>query len=105
MDDRLWQRGRGDGRLSQTHDDRVAAGRGFRLYPQLIASRKNQQTSLSTRVLNRGAHERVDQFLQDDLARHGLRDFDHGREIQVFDRCPDRARRTGHWLFLPEVRI
>src|SRR6266852_8098010 len=105
MDNRIWQLSRGHARFSQTHDDGVAAGRGLRLYPQLLTSRENQQTSLSTRVLNRCAHERVDQFLQDDLARHCLRDFDNGSEIQVFYRGPDGAGRTRYRLFLPEVRI
>ena len=45
------------------------------------------------------------QLLQHDLARDRLRHFDHGREVEVFDRRPDRARRPGRWLFLPEVRI
>ena len=44
-------------------------------------------------------------FSKHDLARHGLRHFDNGREIQLFDRRPDRTRRTGYWLFLPKVRI
>ena len=58
--------------LSEEHLDRIATGGGFRLDPLLNTSRKNQQTSLSTRVLNRCPHERVDQFLQDDLARDRL---------------------------------
>ena len=39
MDDRLWQRGCGEGRPSQTYDDGVAAGGGFRLYSLLAAAR------------------------------------------------------------------
>ena len=62
-------------------------------------------TALGAGMLNRCAHECVDQFLQNDLTRHCMRDFDYGGEIQVFDRCPDRARRTGRWLFLSEARI
>src|SRR5246500_4317778 len=65
------------------YDDSLATGCAFRLYPQLNTSRKNQQAALSTRVLNRSAHQPVDQFLQDDLARYRLRHFDHRREIKV----------------------
>ena len=94
LDDGLGQRRRGHGLVCQTHDDGVAAGRGFRRDAQLVAARQDQQPPLSTGVLNRRTHERVEQFLEDDLAGHGLRDFEHGREVQVFDRCPDRARRS-----------
>src|ERR1700674_3450943 len=105
MYDRLWRDSLGHGCLSQTHDNCVTAGCGFCLYPLLHTSLKNQQTSLSTCVLNRSTHERVDQLLQDHLARHGLRHFDNRREIKVFDPCADRASRSRYWLFLPEVRI
>ncbi len=54
------------------HGHRIAGGRGFRLYPLLGASRKNQQTSLGARLLDRGAHERVDQFFENDLPRDDL---------------------------------
>ena len=46
----------------------IIAGRDFRLNPTPITYRKNQQTSPGTRVLNRCAHQRVDQFFQNDLA-------------------------------------
>src|ERR1700722_767616 len=105
VDDRLWHRSLSDGRLSQTHDNRLATGGGFRLNPLLNTSREKQQPSLSPRVLNRCTHERIDQFLQDNLAGHCLRDFDNGSQIQVFDRGPNGARRTGYGLFLPELRI
>ena len=106
MDDRLRQRGRGHGaRRADCTTDRVAAGRGFRRDPRLRPSRKDQQSALGASVLDRGAHERVDQLLQHDLARHGLRHFDHRREVQMLDRRADRARRPRYWLFLPEVRI
>ena len=105
MDDRLGQRGRGDGLVSQTHGDGVSAGPRFRLDPLLGAAGKNQHTSLGARVLDRRAHESVDEFLQDDLAGDRLRHFDHGREIQVLDRCRDRARRTRDPLILPQVRM
>ena len=72
-----------------------AIGRGFRLDPLLIAPRERiNKTSFGAGLLERRAHERVDQLLQHDLARDGLRDLDHRREIEVFDRCRDRACRS-----------
>jgi hypothetical protein len=68
MDNRLRQCDRGHGCFLHTHDDSVAAGRGFGFYPLLSTLREDQHTALSTRVLNRGPHERIDQVLQDDLA-------------------------------------
>jgi hypothetical protein len=87
------------------NSDLVTIAAGLCFDSLLITSLKNQQAPLSTRVLNRCPHERVDQFLQDDLARHCLRDFDHRSQIQVFDRCADRARWTRSSLFLPEERM
>src|SRR5262245_33258529 len=87
------------------YDDIVSAGRGFRLYALLNPSRENQETSLSTSVLDRRAHELIDEFFQDHLARDCLRDFDNSSEIQEFDGRPDHARGTGPWLFLLEVGI
>ena len=105
VEHRLRQHGLGHGLVAQMHDHRVAGGRGFRLYPLLGPSRKNQQTSLGARLLDRGAHERVDQFFEDDLARDGLRHLDHGREVELFDRRPDRACWVGRGLPLSEVWI
>jgi hypothetical protein len=53
--------------LSLTDGHRIIAGRDFRLNPILIIPRKNQQASLCTRVFDRRARERVDQFALDDL--------------------------------------
>src|SRR5215468_9222611 len=72
VQERLRQHGLGRGTVPQAHDDRVATGCGLRHYAILITSRKDQYSSLSTRVLNCGAHERVDELLQDDLPRYGL---------------------------------
>src|ERR1700754_3789096 len=87
------------------NSDLIAIATRFRFDSLLIVPLQNQETTLRTCLLQRCSHERVDQSLQDDLARHGLRDFENGGEIQLFDRCPNRARRTGRWPFLPEVRI
>ena len=86
VEHRFRQRSRACLLVAQLHYDRVAAGCGFRLYPLLDPSRTNQQTSLGTGVLDRGAHERVDQPFEDDLARDRLRHLDRRREIEVFDR-------------------
>src|SRR3977135_4187767 len=69
MDHRLRQRGGAQGRSPQPYHDVVGAGRGLGLDPLFTASRKNQETSLRSRVLDRGAHERVDQLVQPDFAR------------------------------------
>jgi hypothetical protein len=52
--------------LSLTDGHRIIAGRDFRLNPILIIPR-SQQASRCTRVFDRRAHERVDQFALDDL--------------------------------------
>src|ERR1700730_5502092 len=71
----------------------------------LITSREDQETALSTCLLDCYSHELVDQFVQDDLAGDRMRHFDHRREIQVFDRCADRAHLSRNWRFFPEVWI
>src|ERR1700756_4176691 len=83
----------------------VTAGRDFRFYPILIASRKNEYTPFGTGMLNGRTRQRVDQLLQDDLARHRFRDLDHGRKVQVLDRCKHRAGEGDSPLVHPEVRI
>ena len=77
--------------VAQMHDHPIGRSGGFRRDPLLDASRKNQQASLGARLLDRDAHERVDQFFGDDFARDGLRHLDHGREVELFDRRPDHA--------------
>ena len=68
MEDRRRQLGSGHGLVGQTHDDRLAVGRGFRLDPLPRAARKNQQAARRPRLLECGAQERVEQLFQDDLA-------------------------------------
>ena len=95
MDDRLRQHGggrRGSSRsCTMTVSPLVVASASIRCSSP---RGKNQQPALGACVLDRRAHQRVDQLLQHDLARDSLRDLDHGREIEVFDRRPDRARRS-----------
>ena len=101
MQHRLRQHGGGHRRIAKFYQDRVAGGRRFRRDPRLGPSREDQQAAFRARLRDRGAHERVDQFLQHHLARDGLRYLDHGREVEVFDRRPDRARRAGRYALPP----
>ena len=71
----------------------------------LITSRKDQQTSFGARMLDRGAYERIDQLLKDDLTGHCLRDPDDGCEIEVFDGREDCGCRIGHCTVRSKVRI
>src|SRR6516164_9740046 len=73
----------------------VAIASGFGLDSLLRPSAKNQETSLSPGLLQGCPHERVDQFVQDNLTRGRLRNLDNRSEVKMFDRCRDRSRRTG----------
>jgi hypothetical protein len=59
-------------RLQLTYSHRISVNCGFRHGLILITSRKDQHSTLSTRVLDRCAQERVDESLQNDLARDRL---------------------------------
>src|SRR6476620_7620926 len=57
-------------------------------------------------MLNGRAHQLVDELFWHHLARECLRDFDHRREIELFDRCFDRS----HWarralVLLPRMEL
>src|ERR1043166_8444219 len=72
--------------------------------PQLLILYGNQESSLGAGLLNGRSHKPVDKLLHDDLAGECLRDLDYRREIELFDRCFDRA----HWTrcgLLPESRM
>src|SRR5262249_48683614 len=56
-------------------------------------------------MLDCGAHERVEQLVEDHLARDGLRHLDHRHEVELLERCADRASRDGNRLLRPQVRI
>jgi hypothetical protein len=92
-------------RMAEADRDRVTAGGGFRRDPQRVHMRQQQETTLRPRVLDRKRHQRVDQLLKDDLARHRLGYFDHGGEVQVLDRRPHGRRGTRHRRLLAEMRI
>src|SRR5277367_2159379 len=68
MYDRLWQSGPGEGRLSLSHDDRLAVGFSFRLDPRLCVSqavilcREYQKAAIRAGVLDRNRHQPLDQL-------------------------------------------
>ena len=102
---RRWQLALGHDLVTQMHDHRIAAGEGFGRDPWRVPLHKKQQTSLSPGLLDRGARQRLDQLLQNNFARHDLRHLDDRREVQMLNRCPDRGRRAGNSLVLPEARM
>ena len=61
------------------HRDILSCDDGLGLYLQFIAQRTDQQTPLSARVLDARAHDSLDQFFRNHLARDCLGDFDYGR--------------------------
>src|SRR5215831_18812159 len=83
----------------------LATGERFRFYLQRIFPRNDQETSLGAGVLDGRAQEPVDEFFENHLARECLRGFNHCREIELFDRCFDRARWTWRTLVVPQSRI
>ena len=56
-------------------------------------------------MLERRPQEHLDELFQHELARNGLRQFEHCGEVQVLDRRRDRAHRPARRLVLPEVRM
>src|SRR5262245_19017549 len=72
---------------------------------QLLASYGNQDGSLGSGVLDGRSHKPVDKLLHDDLAGECLGDFNHRREVELFDRCVDRAGWTWRALVLPQPRM
>src|SRR6516162_6530867 len=102
---RLRQRGWAAGPVPQMHFYILSTSDRFCLYLQLINSRDNQKTSFGTGVLEGCAHEFVNELFQHHLARERLRDFDHRREIEIFDRSFDHARRARRMLVLPQPRM
>src|SRR5262249_24905430 len=83
----------------------LSTGDRLRVYLQLITPRSNQKTSFGAGVLEGCAHKSVDELFQHHLARKRLRDFDHRREIELFDWRFDRARWHLRALVPPQMRI
>src|SRR5262252_8150134 len=93
------------GTIPQMHCYMLATGERFRFYLQRISSRNDQETSLGAGVLDGRAQEPVNEFFENHFARKCLRDFNHCREIEMFDRCFDRARLHSRALVLPQMWI
>src|ERR1700751_5220768 len=60
------------GSVSHINGDLVSLSRGFRLDMELITSWKDQKPTLGARVLDGYAHDPVNQFSQNQLARDCL---------------------------------
>ena len=71
-DERLRQRGSGVAAAREINSYIRSTGGRLRLYLQLITLSGNQETALSACVLDGRAHELVDQFFQNQLARDRL---------------------------------
>ena len=56
--------------LGQSGRHLIAVACDCRLYPKLVTLRKNQQASFGAGVFDGPAHDRVEQLLQNDLARY-----------------------------------
>src|SRR5215470_13452923 len=78
---------------------------GLRGSTQLLTSYGNQEGPLGAGLLNGRSHKPVDKLLRDNLAGECLRDLDYRREIELFDRCFDRAHWSGRALIMPEARM
>src|SRR5262249_58540979 len=103
--DGLRQHSGADWSITSLHCDVVSASAALCLNQELITSWNDQETSFSASVLNGRAHETLDQFFENHLARDCLRDLAHRRQIYDFGRHPDCASRRRDQRFLFEMRI
>src|SRR5262249_51089693 len=69
------------------------------------SSSEQQHRSFGTSVLDRGTHQRVEQLFKDHFAGNGLRDLDHGRQVELFERGVDRPSRNCGGVSYSQVRI
>src|SRR5215813_9928339 len=72
---------------------------------QLRASYSNQEGSFGAGLLDSRSHKPIDKLLHDDLAGECLRDLDHRRDIELFDRRFDRPRWTRFALVQSQLRV
>src|SRR6476659_5535002 len=105
--ERLRQHGGNVGAVWQIHGYILSSNGRFRLYLQLVTSRNNQEASLGACVLDGRPHEPVDQFLQDHLARHSLRNLEDSPEIEPVHGPCYRACRTRwrHFRLEPRMKL
>src|SRR5258707_3786669 len=96
---------KGDCGMAKSNFDRATIGPGFRLNLELIAAKSNQHTSLRSRMFDRYPHQGLDELVEDDLARHGLRGLDYRPDIELRHRRTDRSNGGGRSSFLVERRV
>src|SRR5512138_1216814 len=75
------QQGRTGGQTSLVHRDGISARGRLCLNQELIALGTDKKTAFSAGVLDRRAHETVDEWFERHLARDRLRDFQYRGEI------------------------
>src|SRR5438128_1473257 len=90
------------GRVAQAHRDPFLAGGGFRFDPGFAVSKKDQESSFGACTLDGVHHHRLDQLLEEELARRCLRHLDHRGEIELLDRSRGSRRRR---LFDPRMTL
>ena len=87
------------------HDDVVPARHGLRFEVKHALSGVDEQAALSACMLERGAHQLVDELVEDELSRHGLRDLEDGREVEVFDGRDDAAHGAARRFLGSQMRM
>src|SRR5262249_18996953 len=90
LENRLRQVGGCDTLLCQSDRHGITCDRSFCLDAIRIAPRKDQQTSLSTRVFQAQAQGRGDQLLHVGLTRYRLQGLEHDGQLEALERRPRR---------------
>ena len=78
VEHRLRQLFRRRDRVAQPHGYCASGGARFGLNPEVVTLRQNQQSPLGTRVLDGCPQQCVDEFFEDNLTGHRLRDLEDG---------------------------
>ena len=91
--------------MAKSNFDHATASLSFRLDPGLIAAKSDQRTALRSRMFDRDPHQGLDELVEDDLARHGLRGLDYCPDVEVRDRRADRSGRRGRSSVIVERRV
>src|SRR5215469_300884 len=97
-----FRQGTSHGLVAQANRHRVVAGRGLRCNPLPGLSRKYQERTLGSRMLDRAAHQSVEQLFEHHLARKCLRYVDNGSKVEVFG---NRAGRGGRRFLGPRALV
>ncbi len=77
------------------HDESIAADGRFGRDALLASAGEYQQAAFCPGVLNRGAHQYVDELVENHFTGDGLGDFEDGRKIQALNGRIDGARGGG----------